>query len=60
MTEAGEIRIDAAGERVRVRAGASPAEVRDDATRDGAALVGGMTYMITAIDGAEIVLVDSE
>jgi len=34
VTEAGEIRIDAAGERVRVRAGASPAEVRDDATRD--------------------------
>lgn len=30
------------------------------ATRDGAALVGGMTYTITAIDDAEIVLVDSE
>jgi predicted PurR-regulated permease PerM len=33
MSDAHEVRIDTGGERVRVRAGASPTEVRDEATR---------------------------
>ncbi len=33
MTDDAEVRIDAAGERIPVRAGASPAEIRDDFTR---------------------------
>ncbi|WP_051273034.1 AI-2E family transporter [Sphingomonas phyllosphaerae] len=34
MSDTPEVRIDAGGERVRVRAGASPTEVRDESTRD--------------------------
>ncbi|MBB6505994.1 putative PurR-regulated permease PerM [Sphingomonas endophytica] len=33
MSDTPEVRIDAGGERVRVRAGASPTEVRDESTR---------------------------